>query len=153
MPVRSRIYLGRLPYRATQRDVERFFKGYGKITDVQLKNGYGFVDFDHPRDAEDAVYDLNGKDLCGERVIVELAKGTPHGRDLDRDRGYRGGGRGRGGRSRSRSRSPPPRRRSRSPIRSRRSRSRSRSPAERRRKTKESHSRSRSRSASPPSRK
>lgn len=36
---------------------------------------YGFVEFDDPRDADDAVYDLNGKDLCGERVIVEHTKG------------------------------------------------------------------------------
>lgn len=27
------------------------------------------------RDADDAVYELNGKDLCGERVIVEHARG------------------------------------------------------------------------------
>uniref|UniRef100_A0A914E084 Uncharacterized protein n=1 Tax=Acrobeloides nanus TaxID=290746 RepID=A0A914E084_9BILA len=32
-----------------------------------------------PRDAEDAVYDLNGKSLLGMRVIVELAKGKPRG--------------------------------------------------------------------------
>ncbi len=32
---------------------------------------YGFVEFDDPRDADDAVCDLNGKDLCGKRVIVE----------------------------------------------------------------------------------
>lgn len=26
-----------------------------------------FQEFDDPRDADDAVYELNGKDLCGER--------------------------------------------------------------------------------------
>lgn len=36
---------------------------------------YGFVEFDDLRDADDAVYELNGKDLCGERVIVEHARG------------------------------------------------------------------------------
>lgn len=29
------------------------------------------MEFDDPRDADDAVCDLNGKDLCGKRVIVE----------------------------------------------------------------------------------
>lgn len=48
---------------------------------------YGFVEFDDPRDADDAVYDLNGKELCGERVIVEHTKGPR------RDGGYGGGGR------------------------------------------------------------
>jgi len=136
MPVRSRIYLGRIPRRAAQRDVERFFKGYGKIVDIQLKNGFGFVDFDDPRDAEDATYDLNGKEMCGERVIVELARGTPHGRDLERCR-ESGGGSRRRSRSRSRSRDRAPRRRSPSPKRKRspprrsRTRSRSRSPRDR----------------------
>lgn len=46
---------------------------------------YGFVEFDDPRDADDAVYDLNGKELCGERVIVEHTKGPR------RDGGYGGG--------------------------------------------------------------
>ncbi|KAG8293556.1 Serine/arginine-rich splicing factor 6 [Homalodisca vitripennis] len=33
-------------------------------------------EFDDHRDADDAVYELNGKELLGERVIVELARGT-----------------------------------------------------------------------------
>uniref|UniRef100_A0A0E9RLR4 RRM domain-containing protein n=1 Tax=Anguilla anguilla TaxID=7936 RepID=A0A0E9RLR4_ANGAN len=71
----SRVYIGRLSYRAREKDVEKFFKGYGKDIGSRPKNGYGFVEFDDPRDADDAVYDLNGKDLCGERVIVEHTKG------------------------------------------------------------------------------
>uniref|UniRef100_A0A3Q3APJ1 Serine and arginine rich splicing factor 4 n=1 Tax=Kryptolebias marmoratus TaxID=37003 RepID=A0A3Q3APJ1_KRYMA len=87
----SRVYIGRLSYRAREKDVERFFKGYGKILEVDLKNGYGFVEFDDPRDADDAVYDLNGKDLCGERVVVEHTKGPRrdgggYGRWAGRDR-------------------------------------------------------------------
>ena len=65
---------------------------------------YAFVEFDDYRDAEDAVYDLHGTDFMGDRVTVEVAKGTPHGRDKDRW-GSGGGGRsGRGARSRGRDR-------------------------------------------------
>lgn len=39
----SRVYIGRLSYRAREKDVERFFKGYGKILEVDLKNGYGEI--------------------------------------------------------------------------------------------------------------
>lgn len=39
----TRVYIGHLSYHARERDVERFFKGYGRIRDVMLKNGYGFV--------------------------------------------------------------------------------------------------------------
>lgn len=56
-------------------------------------SSYGFVEFEDNRDADDAVYELNGKELCGERVIVEHARGPRRDRD-----GY-GGGHGGGGRS------------------------------------------------------
>lgn len=38
-----RVYLGRLPYGTRERDVEKFFRGFGKLREVNLKNGYGFV--------------------------------------------------------------------------------------------------------------
>lgn len=39
----TRVYIGRIPYQAREKDVERFFRHYGKIRDLMLKNGYGFV--------------------------------------------------------------------------------------------------------------
>ena len=39
----TRVYIGRLSYHAREKDVERFFKGYGRLKDIMLKNGYGFV--------------------------------------------------------------------------------------------------------------
>lgn len=42
---------------------------------------YGFVEFEDSRDADDAVYELNSKELCGERVIVEHARGPRRDRD------------------------------------------------------------------------
>ena len=36
----------------------------------------GFVEFDDVRDAEDAIHEMNGERLCGDRITVELAKGT-----------------------------------------------------------------------------
>jgi len=101
----TRIYVGRLPYRAKERDLEDFFHKYGKLRDVIIKNGFAFVEFDDARDAEDAAHYLNGKELCGERVIVELTKRPPKGRDALRTSGTRylverygggGGGYGRG---------------------------------------------------------
>lgn len=38
-----RVFIGRLSPHARERDVEKFFKGYGRIREVNLKNGFGFV--------------------------------------------------------------------------------------------------------------
>uniref|UniRef100_A0A023FEX1 Putative alternative splicing factor srp55/b52/srp75 rrm superfamily n=1 Tax=Amblyomma cajennense TaxID=34607 RepID=A0A023FEX1_AMBCJ len=72
----TRVYVGHLSYRVRERDLEKFFRGFGKIREVLLKNGFGFVEFHDYRDADDAVYELNGRELDGERVVVELAHGT-----------------------------------------------------------------------------
>jgi len=96
--VGSRVYVGGLPYGVRERDLERFFKGYGRTRDILIKNGYGFVEFEDYRDADDAVYELNGKELLGERVVVEPARGQARGShrdryDSDRYSSRRGGGR------------------------------------------------------------
>ncbi|KAM4690946.1 serine/arginine-rich splicing factor 5-like isoform 2-T2 [Rhinophrynus dorsalis] len=86
-----RVFIGRLSPHARERDVEKFFKGFGRIREINLKNGFGFVEFEDHRDADDAVYELNGKELCSERVTIELARNR-RGRG-----GMMGGGGGGGG--------------------------------------------------------
>ncbi|XP_047507911.1 serine-arginine protein 55 isoform X8 [Pieris napi] len=87
--VGSRVYVGGLPFGVRERDLEKFFKGFGRIRDILIKNGYGFVEFEDYRDADDAVYELNGKELLGERVSVERARGVPRGADRWRGRDRR----------------------------------------------------------------
>ncbi|MBN3286468.1 SRSF5 factor, partial [Polyodon spathula] len=91
-----RVFIGRLSPNARERDVEKFFKGFGHIKEINLKNGFGFVEFDDLRDAEDAVYELNGKELCSERVTIEHAR-SRRGRGGGGAGGGRGGGGGGGG--------------------------------------------------------
>jgi hypothetical protein len=70
--VGSRVYVGGLPYGTRERDLEKFFKGYGRTRDILIKNGYGFVEFEDYRDADDAVYELNGKEILGERQVLSI---------------------------------------------------------------------------------
>lgn len=51
--------------------MERFFPRFGRIRDIMLKNIYGFVEFEDYRDAGDAVFEINGKELWGFRVCRE----------------------------------------------------------------------------------
>ncbi|KAG4928247.1 hypothetical protein JHK85_054733 [Glycine max] len=50
-----------------------------EIRGVDMKNDFAFVEFSDPRDADDARYSLDGRDVEGSRIIVEFAKGGPRG--------------------------------------------------------------------------
>ena len=68
-------------------DVDRFFKGFGKIRDINLKQGYGIVEFEDARDANDAVYEMNNQSLCSRRTTVKHAKGIPRSKNFYNDKG------------------------------------------------------------------
>ncbi|XP_021573269.1 serine/arginine-rich splicing factor 7 isoform X5 [Carlito syrichta] len=176
----TKVYVGNLGTGAGKGELERAFSYYGPLRTVWIARnppGFAFVEFEDPRDAEDAVRGLDGKVICGSRVRVELSTGMPRRSRFDRpparrpfdpnDRCYECGEKGhyaydchrysRRRRSRSRSRSHSRSRgrrysRSRSRSRGRRSRSaslrRSRSGSIKGSRYFQSRSRSRSRSRS-----
>ncbi|KAK7361914.1 hypothetical protein VNO77_04006 [Canavalia gladiata] len=83
----SRVYVGNLDPRATERDLEDEFRLYGVLRSVWVARrppGYAFLEFDDRRDALDAIHALDGKN--GWRV--ELSHNS---------KGGGRGGRGRGG--------------------------------------------------------
>ncbi|KAL0642456.1 hypothetical protein Bca4012_040746 [Brassica carinata] len=95
------IYVGNLPGDIREREVEDLFSKYGPVVQIDLKipprpPGYAFVEFEDPRDADDAIHGRDGYDFDGHCLRVELAHG---GRRSSNDaRGsYGGGSRGGGG--------------------------------------------------------
>ncbi|GLT66886.1 hypothetical protein SLA2020_392290 [Shorea laevis] len=86
----SRLYVGHLSSRTRSRDLEDMFSRYGRVRDVDMKRDYAFVEFSDPRDADDARYALNGRELDGSRLIVEFAKGIPRGPGGSREHPGRG---------------------------------------------------------------
>lgn len=75
--IMTRIYVGGIPSDCRERDLDKFFRNYGRLRDCLIKNGYAFVEFEDNRDADDAVYEMNGRELLGCRVSVEHARGIP----------------------------------------------------------------------------
>ncbi|RMJ25741.1 hypothetical protein PHISP_03387 [Aspergillus sp. HF37] len=71
----TRLYLGNLPRNVTKQDVEEHFSshGSGKITEIKLMNGFGFIEYEDAMDARDVVPD--GSDFKGERLTVQFARG------------------------------------------------------------------------------
>ncbi|KYQ60226.1 RNA-binding protein 1 [Trachymyrmex zeteki] len=100
-----KVYVGNLGSSASKHEIESAFSKYGPLRNVWVARnppGFAFVEFEDPRDAEDAVRGLDGTRCCGTRVRVEMSSG----------RSRRGGGGRRPGPRYSRSRSRSPRRKS-----------------------------------------
>jgi arginine/serine-rich splicing factor 4/5/6 len=51
MKTGTRVYVGKLSYDVRERDIEKFFKGYGRVREILMKEGFAFVEFDDYRDA------------------------------------------------------------------------------------------------------
>lgn len=88
-----KVYVGNVEQDGDVRELERAFRHFGPLRQVWVAHnpsGFAFVIFEDPRDAEDAVRELDGKKLCGHHVRVEISHG--------RSRWGSQRGRGRGGR-------------------------------------------------------
>lgn len=100
-PNDCKVYVGELGSSARKNEIEDSFSYYGTLRNVWVARnppGFAFVEFEDPRDAEDAVRGLDGRTICGKRARVELSNGKSV-----REFGGRGGGSGGGPPSRSRS--------------------------------------------------
>ena len=71
------LYIGNLSEHSQRDDLERVFRRFGHCN-VQLKrDGYGFVVFDFPPDAEKALRALKGRNICGEPLTLTWSNKQP----------------------------------------------------------------------------
>ena len=78
------IYVGNLPFKATEQDVRALFERHGTVESVKLVNdretgrprGFGFVDMP-PADAQSAIAALNGQDMGGRALRINEAQERP----------------------------------------------------------------------------
>ncbi|MBA0682585.1 hypothetical protein Goshw_024436 [Gossypium schwendimanii] len=70
----SRVYVGNLDPRVTERDLEDEFRIFGVLRSVWVARrppGYAFIEFDDRRDAIDAIRELDGVYTLFSRAIVQ----------------------------------------------------------------------------------
>ena len=99
----TRIYVGNLPFSASEDDVRSLFTEYGSVEDVSLVSdretgrprGFGFVEMDN-QGANAAIQALDGLEYGGRNLRVNEARPREE-RPPRRDGGGYGGGRGGGG--------------------------------------------------------
>ena len=92
----SKIYVGGLPYSATEQDVQDLFAPHGNVQSVWVitdrvtgqSRGFGFVEMSNDEEARNAIEALNSTQMNGRTLSVSEA----------RPQEPRGGGGGGGGR-------------------------------------------------------
>jgi RNA recognition motif-containing protein len=88
------IYVGNLPYDATDVTIREAFESFGQVTSARVikdkyngqSRGFGFVEMPAQSQAQTAIKSLNGKELLGKQMSVKEARPRA-------DEGRTGGGR------------------------------------------------------------
>lgn len=69
-----RLFVGNLSKSIRVSDLEVEFEKHGRCKVNIPKGLYAFVDYYNEKDAEDAMKELNGKEICGRRINVAWSK-------------------------------------------------------------------------------
>lgn len=93
----NKLYVGNLPFGATEGEIEDAFGAFGSVQSVHLvmdretgrPRGFGFVEMGSDSEAQAAIEGLDQQDFGGRRLTVNVAK--------PRENRGGGGGGGRGG--------------------------------------------------------
>ena len=100
----SKLFVGNLSFNTTENDLQDAFAAHGSVVEANLMmdrmtgraRGFGFVTMSTPEEAEKAIAAMNGAQMDGRALTVNIARPRE-----DRPAGGGGGGGGGGGASRS----------------------------------------------------
>jgi RNA recognition motif-containing protein len=100
-----KLYVGNLPYSATEQTLREAFAASGTVDTVSLitdrdtgqSKGFAFVEMSSDSEAQAATAAMNGKMLDGRQIKVNEAKPRENNRGGGGNRGGYGGGGGGGG--------------------------------------------------------
>ena len=105
----NKLFVGNLSFQTTENDLQDAFAQHGTVVEANLMmdrmsgrpRGFGFVTMSTAEEAEKAIEALNGKELGGRALTVNVARPreerTGGGGGGGGGRGYGGGGGGGGG--------------------------------------------------------
>jgi RNA recognition motif-containing protein len=101
----KKLYVGNLSYNSTEDDIRDLFAEAGDVVSVTIitdrdtgrSKGFGFVEMDSENSAQDAIAQLNGREMDGRTLTVSEARPPREGGGGGRSGGGYGGNRGGGG--------------------------------------------------------
>ncbi len=88
------LYCGNLNWQTTEADLQAAFEAYGEVSSVTIikdkytgqSRGFGFVEMTNDSEAQAAIEALNGKELDGRTLKVDMARPRDDSRDRDERR-------------------------------------------------------------------
>jgi len=105
----NKLFVGNLSFNVTENELNDAFAAHGTVTETNLMmdrvtnrpRGFGFVTMSTAEEAQKAIDSLNGTELAGRAITVNVARPREERSGGDR-RAFSGSGGGYGGRSRNR---------------------------------------------------
>src|SRR5215472_8705303 len=99
----TKLFVGNVDFKVTENELQDAFAAHGTVVEANLvtdratgrPRGFAFVTMSSPEEAQKAIDALNGKDLGGRTLNVNIARPREE-RPGGGGRGYGGGGRGGG---------------------------------------------------------
>lgn len=78
----TKLFVGGLPYATTEDELKGFFSDQGTVENVTIimdretgrSKGFGFVEMSSDEEAQNAIKNLNGKELGGRNIAVNEAR-------------------------------------------------------------------------------
>nr|2L41_A Chain A, RRM domain from Nuclear polyadenylated RNA-binding protein 3 [Saccharomyces cerevisiae] len=71
---KSRLFIGNLPLKnVSKEDLFRIFSPYGHIMQINIKNAFGFIQFDNPQSVRDAIECESQEMNFGKKLILEVS--------------------------------------------------------------------------------
>ena len=109
----TKLFVGNLSFNTTENDLQEAFAAHGQVVEANLmmdrmtgrSRGFAFITYSTPEEAQKAIAAMNGQQLDGRALTVNIARpkeerapgGGGGGRDRGPRRDYGGGGGGGGG--------------------------------------------------------
>lgn len=77
-----KLYVGNLSYRLTDSELEQTFSQFGEVLSAKIimdresnrSKGFGFVEFGSNEEGQEAIDNLNGKEVSGRTIVVNEAR-------------------------------------------------------------------------------
>jgi len=91
----KKLFVGGLPYSTTNSQLEEIFSKFGKVVSCEIitdrfsgqSRGFAFVEMENNKEADEAISKLNGTELEGRKIVVNVARPREERPRFDNRRG------------------------------------------------------------------